>query len=168
MEEDWSSAHHFRNFPRQKRVVLRMWSEMYRYCVFTLWGRSSECKSRYKSNLMVKRTCNATFSNWPISTSCLLLDVEACGAVVTNLWLITKHNSATIIKFQHLNFANNRQELFFTQEQVGDFDWYKNWNFFGKKTEERGWVWGSKNTSLMFLMYNNDCLFNLTKLRYIW
>ncbi len=28
MEEDWSSAHHFRNFPRQKKVLC-LWSEMW-------------------------------------------------------------------------------------------------------------------------------------------
>ncbi len=37
MEEDWLSANHLGNFPRQKKVLC-MWSKM--HCIFTLWGRS--------------------------------------------------------------------------------------------------------------------------------
>ncbi len=46
MEEDWSSAYFFRNFPKRKKVLC-VWSDLKcRYCAFTLWVRVAATEKR--------------------------------------------------------------------------------------------------------------------------
>ncbi len=59
-EEDWSSAKHFRNFPKQKRKYSACDLKC-RYCVFNLWGRNGhetkvdqECYTMHNQQTMGK------------------------------------------------------------------------------------------------------------------